>query len=220
MPLLSGQHIPIADLFTSVCGEGPTSGLKAFFVRFGKCTRKCVWCDAGFNKPIDDIKYVSFDLLARQLQKMHDEKGLHICFTGGEPSLFDDIIRELVTGLGLDDFSIETNGDNFSRVFWHMLDNVNGYFIISPKLNSSGKKSEIDFELFMFKNVYAKFVAANNDDIVDLHSILQQHSDKFFNDVYIQPVDNNIKLVEQIMSLDFGANIRLGCQMHKVYGLK
>lgn len=117
------QQRPLAnltELFSSVQGEGPFVGKRQIFVRFYGCHRRCVYCDspetvtawqpAGFKPSTyrleqtpgtrdfaDMTNPVSTDDLMKQFSRFDQPRGKHhsIAFTGGEPLLHADFLREL-----------------------------------------------------------------------------------------------------------------------------
>lgn len=110
----------LTELFSSVQGEGPYVGKRQIFVRFYGCHRRCVFCDSPETvtawqppryKPttyrleqtpgLRDFAEVNNPVTADQLMELFarfdQPRGLHhsIAFTGGEPLLHADFLREL-----------------------------------------------------------------------------------------------------------------------------
>lgn len=99
----------VAEIFTSIQGEGNFLGIPATFVRFMGCNLKCSFCDTkstwGEN---NEAKNLSIDDIIEAV-KMADNS--LVVFTGGEPTLQADL-AELIDKLRMQDFvcTIETNG--------------------------------------------------------------------------------------------------------------
>ena len=132
----SSAHL--TEVFSSVQGEGPYVGVRQIFVRFYGCHRRCEYCDspetvtawqpagfrpasyrveqtpgrhdlAVFHNPVSPLDLVAL------IQRLDQPRGLHhsVAFTGGEPLLHANFLRELlplVEHLGLRTY-LETAGD-------------------------------------------------------------------------------------------------------------
>ncbi|MFA6216986.1 MAG: 7-carboxy-7-deazaguanine synthase QueE [Candidatus Omnitrophota bacterium] len=97
----------IAEIFKSVQGEGIYIGEKQLFVRFFGCNLNCKYCD---TKLIDFVEYEPQALL--DVLKQFPGKFHSISFTGGEPLLHLDFLKEflpLSRQVGLKHY-LETNG--------------------------------------------------------------------------------------------------------------
>ncbi len=72
----------IIEIFHSVQGEGPFTGVRTSFVRTARCNLRCVWCDttysfgAGRERSIPSI-----------LREVAGHRTRFACLTGGEPLL-------------------------------------------------------------------------------------------------------------------------------------
>lgn len=91
---------PIAEMFYSLQGEGPSKGTPAIFIRFGGCNLDCgngkdaTWvCDSILQWKDPEIKHLSPPELISQMKELSlpiDQiyaGEAHIVFTGGEPTL-------------------------------------------------------------------------------------------------------------------------------------
>ena len=99
----------IIELFSSISGEGGTSGVPATFVRVAGCNLRCDFCDTKYSFDLNDSSIMTFPQI---LEKVKDFGNKVIICTGGEPLL--DIVnhRELPLYLALNGYEvyIETNG--------------------------------------------------------------------------------------------------------------
>ena len=212
LPKPDGRTIPIHEIFDSVAGEGPTSGLPTVFVRVAGCTRTCTWCDTGYKETasatlakIPSIRYSIEEIISMLTEFPMGER--HLTFTGGEPLPylieFARAARQIQPAYGT---SIETNGEplngHFAHETWQDIT-----FVISPKLRSSGKKSPINF-FGDRPNVFYKFVIADMYDVEDLRAWMDFD---YYNDIYIQPMANSEVSVEVVM--DCISNLR--CRLFK-----
>ena len=99
---------PIREIFCSVQGEGPYTGVKQAFVRFAGCNLDCVYCDTEIEKTprcrvekacgTREFKKIENPVSAGDVSDIvSGYGGLHsISLTGGEPLLYTAFI------LGLD----------------------------------------------------------------------------------------------------------------------
>ncbi|MGA9840303.1 MAG: radical SAM protein [Thermoplasmata archaeon] len=72
----------IIEVFHSVQGEGPLTGVRTSFVRTARCNLRCAWCDttysfgAGRERSIPSL-----------IREVASHRTRHVCLTGGEPLL-------------------------------------------------------------------------------------------------------------------------------------
>ncbi len=96
----------IIEVFHSVQGEGPLTGVRTTFVRTARCNLRCAWCDTtysfgpGTERSIDSI-----------LRTVARHRTRNVCLTGGEPLLQREAVR-LVERLEAKEITtvIETGG--------------------------------------------------------------------------------------------------------------
>jgi 7-carboxy-7-deazaguanine synthase len=83
----------IIEVFHSVQGEGPFTGLRTSFIRTARCNLRCVWCDTKYSFGAGRERSVRS--LVRQVQR---HRTRYACLTGGEPLLQKEavpLLREL-----------------------------------------------------------------------------------------------------------------------------
>jgi organic radical activating enzyme len=97
----------IAEIFDSIQGEGIYLGEKQIFVRFFGCNLKCKFCDTK----LDSFEEYEPGGLFKKLKEFRGD--FHsISFTGGEPLLQNDFLKEMLTltrSEGIKNY-LETNG--------------------------------------------------------------------------------------------------------------
>jgi len=83
----------VIEVFHSVQGEGPYTGLRTSFVRTARCNLRCTWCDTtySFGPGVER----SIDSLLREVAR---HRTRYACLTGGEPLLQRESV-ELLRGL-------------------------------------------------------------------------------------------------------------------------
>ena len=127
---MSSAEAQIAEVFSSIQGEGLYVGERQIFVRFAGCNLRCQYCDtpealdipkqfkvektpgkkdfASYNNP------ASLDQLLSFVDEFNKNKRLNhsVCLTGGEPLLQVDFLKSFIPGFrkrGLKSY-LETNG--------------------------------------------------------------------------------------------------------------
>jgi len=127
---------PVAEIFSSVQGEGPYVGVRQVFVRTYGCDLRCSYCDTPASRertglcriekepgsdawsevenPVDD------EVILRYLWSMGPALARHhsVSITGGEPLLYPEFVADLaaqVRGVGLRVY-LETNGQRVAEL--------------------------------------------------------------------------------------------------------
>jgi len=97
----------IAEVFDSIQGEGLYLGEKQIFVRFFGCNLACKFCDTKLHS---FMEYEPEELF--QELKLYQDKYHSVSFTGGEPLLQKDFLKELMQMTRRHNFRnyLETNG--------------------------------------------------------------------------------------------------------------
>lgn len=142
----------ISEIFESIQGEGRYLGRPMLFIRTSGCTRKCAFCDTQYHNKGENY-------LLKELIKIINKSKLDIvCFTGGEPLLWYEEIKELRKATKKD-FHIETNGDILKEEYISLFN----YISCSPKELSTAKKIKK-----MPGNIYIKIVTDLKTTGVDM----------------------------------------------------
>ena len=96
----------IIEVFHSVQGEGPLTGVRTTFIRTARCNLRCAWCDTPYSFGPGRERSVP-SLLA----EVRRNRTRHVCLTGGEPLLQSDSVRLVrsLSGQGVTTV-IETGG--------------------------------------------------------------------------------------------------------------
>ncbi len=83
----------IIEIFHSIQGEGPWTGVRTTFVRTARCNLRCTWCDTKYS--FGPGRERSIPSIVREVERNRTQ---HVCLTGGEPLLQGDsprLLREL-----------------------------------------------------------------------------------------------------------------------------
>jgi len=97
----------ISEVFESVQGEGLYLGEKQIFVRFFGCNLNCSYCDTKLDRFMEYDAYELFEEI-----KLYRDKYHSISFTGGEPLLHKDFLKDILKLTVKDGHKhyLETNG--------------------------------------------------------------------------------------------------------------
>lgn len=128
------DKLRIAEIFTSIQGEGSLVGVPSVFIRVSGCNLRCGWCDTPYASWSPEGPTMNLPDILLEVEK---SKAKHVVLTGGEPMLFDAIeplCREL-TERGFH-ITIETAGTIYREVACDLMS-------ISPKLSNSTPSEEI-----------------------------------------------------------------------------
>lgn len=103
----------IAEVFDSIQGEGLYLGEKQIFIRFYGCNLKCKFCDTKLKS---FMEYEPEELF--QELKLYQDKYHSVSFTGGEPLLQKDFLKEMLRLTRKDNFRnyLESNGTLYEEL--------------------------------------------------------------------------------------------------------
>jgi len=218
----------IVEIFSSIQGEGKYVGQAQTFVRFYGCNLSCGYCD---ERRKNKFKEYSPERLVAAVVK---ENNKVVSFTGGEPLLYADFLKEVLPQLKKKGFIIylETNGTLKNK----LLEIIDFLDIISMDIklpSSTGLracwKDHFDFlKASGKKEVFIKSVITNKTTLSDIKkavSIIEKINKAVF--FVLQPATINsriqkIQKAEEFLSLAGSRlyNVRLIPQVHKILGVK
>lgn len=102
--------LKVVELFETVQGEGIYIGVPSVFFRTGMCNLECYGCDTKW----DDWTETKVEACA---EKILSFKSKHVVFTGGEPTLWQNELAQLMSFIDIHrgsdtphTFTVETNG--------------------------------------------------------------------------------------------------------------
>ncbi len=207
----------IAEMFSSINGEGTHAGQLAFFVRFTGCNLNCSYCDTKWaNVPNAEYTEMTADEIRSEAQK----NGIsNVTVTGGEPLIQPNIIPLLKMLCGDGRYvEIETNGSaDVSEVL--KIKGNRPALTMDYKLPSSGMESFMRTENFVLLEAKdtVKFVSGSLADLERALEIIRKYGLIGKCAVYISPVFGKLKpaeIVDFMLSNKLnGVNVQL--QMHK-----
>ncbi len=132
--VLIASVMRIAEIYSSLQGEGSLTGTSSVFVRASGCNLRCSFCDTPFASWSPEGEDFSVDEIAAAVMS-HGVS--HVVITGGEPMLFAELIplTQALHALG-QHITIETAGTLFLPVVCDLMS-------ISPKLANSTPAREL-----------------------------------------------------------------------------
>lgn len=219
----------ISEVFDSIQGEGIYLGEKQLFVRFFGCNLGCQFCD---TKLTHFTEYEPEELFARL--KLYRRNFHSISFTGGEPLLQKDFLKEILKLTHQEGFKnyLETNG-----TLPDALEEVIDYLDIvamdlklpsSTGLNDFWDTHRRFFELATSKEVFLKAVICQSTDAEDLKKSLRLIKETNKSVILIlqpnsqQEYSQLREKIESLRDICIKDNI-IACiipQMHKKIGIK
>ena len=207
----------IAEMFSSINGEGTHAGQLAFFIRFTGCNLDCSYCDTKWaNVPNAKYTEMTGDEILSEVKKSGIK---NVTVTGGEPLIQPNIIPllEMLCGDG-HYVEIETNGSaDVSEVL--KINENRPALTMDYKLPSSDMENHMRTENFsvLEKKDTVKFVSGSRADLERALEIIREYGLIGKCAVYLSPVFGKIEPAEIV---DFmltnklnGVNVQL--QMHK-----
>lgn len=200
----------IAEIFTSIQGEGDTSGYPTTFIRFSGCNLRCRYCDTTAAQE-NCGALMDPSMIMEEVQRF----GItHVCVTGGEPLLQQNLPALLKMLLKTGHvITIETNGTLDFR-------SCQDYATIcmDVKCPSSGEKSDLSLLKWIRPEDSVKFVIGTDEDLRYAHETLKQNAVR--GTIFWSPVfgTDPMKIVSYI--LDRNLPVRFQVQLHKIIGVQ
>ena len=200
----------IAEIFTSLQGEGKNQGKPCLFIRLSGCNLHCRWCDTAYAQS-GGIE-MSIDAI---LEQAWHPKSSYICITGGEPLLQADELKQLLVllherGTTID---IETNGTiDFTCMQSY------ASVCMDVKCPSSGEQSDIRLLDALSPQDTVKFVVQDETDCQYARDIITGH--KIPGEIFFSPVFGSDcgPLIRFILVNNLP--VRFQVQLHKLIGVK
>jgi organic radical activating enzyme len=202
--------LKIADIFSSIQGEGLRQGEPTIFIRLSGCNLRCSFCDTKYAWRKGRNYTVSRILLEiRKIRKRFPAEW--VCLTGGEPLLQD--LSELVKNLKKEHLKIqiETNATFFQPlpVDWHTISPKPRNYFYRPEYKSRAKEIKLlvtrSLPYDVVKKIRREF-PARTPLLLQIESNLASSLKKGL---------KYLKLATQ----DGLRNIRVSAQLHKFFGL-
>jgi len=225
------DRVKIAEIFSSVQGEGIYVGLPQVFVRFYGCNLLgCSFCDTRLNH------FQEFDVeeLYDKIKAIEDTHH-SISFTGGEPLMQKNFLKQILRLVKEKDGAItylETNS-SLPDALAEVIDYVDIIAMDFKLPSSTGMPGLWDehrrfFEVAMKKRVFAKAVICSSTTREDLEKAVDLVSSLDFKIPFVlQPNSFELgrELIDKVQEwqrfcCERLADVRVVPQIHKLVGLK
>lgn len=219
----------IADIFSSIQGEGKYLGSPMIFVRFAGCDVGCAWCDTD-HAVREELS--AEDLISR-IRVLY-QPGFFISLTGGEPLLQVEALEEVLPLLKKEGMPVflETNGiryQEFARVSpWIDIVAMDFKLPSSTGCRAFWAEHREMIDLVRAKEVFVKIVVTAKtslDDIDGAVDIIASVDPGIT--VYLQPETSQIKngslaacVTMQKRCLEKLKDVRIVPQVHRLLGIQ
>jgi 7-carboxy-7-deazaguanine synthase len=160
----------IIEVFHSVQGEGPLTGVRTSFVRTARCNLRCAWCDTTYSFGAGTQR--SIPSLVREVAR-HRTK--NVCLTGGEPLLQAesvDLVREF-SRRGLTTV-IETGGSLDVRPYLRVPRVILSVDVKCPSSRMEGRNRWENLPLLRAGDVL-KFVIGDRTDYLYARRVVRRY---------------------------------------------
>jgi 7-carboxy-7-deazaguanine synthase len=177
--LRSAARLRVSEIFRSLQGEGPNTGMAATFLRLAACNLRCQFCDTPYSWDFDRFdasQEAHTETVARLAERLLVDAPTRLVVTGGEPllqqqalvSLFDQLPATLP-------IEIETNGTILPLApLWDRVAAWN----VSPKLAFAGMSRDERIVMPILRafggceRAYLKLVVAEPTDMKEGDEII------------------------------------------------
>lgn len=204
--------LKVNEVFESIQGEGAFQGIPVLFIRLSGCTRKCSFCDTKYHN-----QYKQYSVKAL-VDKINESDFNVVVWTGGEPLLQLDVIRNVIKQTGNKFHHLETNGDLIeTSTDLSTVGKLFHYVCISPKTESVAKRVHnlliTNFIKSDFTLIDVKVVTDGKEfgiDLIQYATMLMPLT-----------VDNqleNVAIQLRVWYLCIEENKRYSARLHKIVG--
>ncbi|WP_457679112.1 7-carboxy-7-deazaguanine synthase QueE [Thermovibrio sp.] len=216
----------ICEIFKSIQGEGLTVGTPSLFIRTGRCSVGCKFCDtkyswnSGVELKVEEV-----------LKELRESSLPSVVITGGEP-FEEEELPLLIEALGKEPYlrriTVETCGYIYKELPKEKL-----YLVISPKPPTMGvefPEREILKFLKGYERCELKFTLFNELDLKVIKEFLIKRRELLPDAIVLQPLNHPeedypqtckrvIKMVEREKELLKLFDLRVIPQIHKLLGI-
>ena len=214
----AAMNYKVAEIFTSIDGEGRLAGELAVFVRFCGCNLACSYCDTKWANEAD----AKYTLMSKtKIYETIISTGIrNVTLTGGEP-LLQDGIDALLNLLAEDEtlhVEIETNGSIPIKPYADMKNRPS--MTLDYKLPGSLMEEHMCMENYECVQDIdtVKFVCGNKNDLNRALEIVEKYDVTHKCAVYFSPVFGRIEpetIVDFLKEHKLNG-VRLQLQLHKL----
>jgi len=224
----------INEIFNSIEGEGINQGLPTTFIRLQGCNNTCKWCDSSHTWNINKGIELSIDKIIEKVKEITN--GNWVSITGGDPMLQLDDLKILAKSLINNGYLVNIEhtgifGANYLEEinFLETLNRVS--FDVKPPSSEVNKESVLYGiqKILPYKYTFSikcvvmdpfdlKFYEESLFPFVDPRTIITINPCDIENKNYFELPSVKL-LTEFIMTTNY-KNIKIGCQLHKVFNFR
>jgi len=219
-PAALGLHVN--EVFTSIQGEGASTGRPTTFLRTMGCHLRCGWCDTTYS--FHEGSWMAWDDLIARIEAPGIRR---LCLTGGEPLLQRDawpLVRDLLAKGW--EISIETSGSivcaEASQIAAAMGPEARARLCLSMDVKCPGSGEERSWKEANLAHLgpsdQLKFIIADAADYEWARDWVRAHS-PLPCDAWFHPVGGTngatLRTIAERM-LEDRLDVRLGVQLHKL----
>lgn len=205
------RTLKIAEVFTSLQGEGSRVGLPTVFVRLTGCALRCRWCDTAWA-----FHGGTWRTLADIAAEVASRPVAHVCVTGGEPLLQPSVVplvRHFIDDMNLD-VVVETGGDQDISTLPPL-----AVRILDVKLPGSGMADRMDLRNLerLTPRDEVKMIVAHRLDYERAREIVRGPLASFGGEILVGAVAGELDpatLARWV--LEDGLGVRVQIQLHKL----
>jgi 7-carboxy-7-deazaguanine synthase len=199
----------IIEVFYSVQGEGPLSGVRTSFIRTARCNLRCSWCDTTYS--FGPGRERSVESLVREVAS---HRTRFACLTGGEPLLQNESLT-LLRALARRGMTtvVETGGSLDVTPYLSIPNTILSVDVKCPASRMESHNRWENLPLLRSTDV-AKFVVQDRKDYLYAKRVLKDHPTRaqlVFQPVWGTPAG---RLADWV--LDDRLDVRVMLQEHKL----
>jgi 7-carboxy-7-deazaguanine synthase len=159
----------VIEVFHSLQGEGPLSGVRTTFIRAARCNLRCSWCDTKYS--FGPGRRRSIASLLREVARYRTR---FVCLTGGEPLLQRESV-ELARRLAARGITtvVETGGSLDVSPYLAIPRLVLSVDVKCPSSKMEGRNRWANLPLLRARDVL-KFVIADRRDYLYARRVLRR----------------------------------------------
>ncbi|TCK06552.1 7-carboxy-7-deazaguanine synthase QueE [Phorcysia thermohydrogeniphila] len=222
------MRITLSETFVSIQGEGLDVGQPAFFIRTGRCSVGCKFCDTRYawnSKKTAQVTEIVKEALKSKLPE--------VIITGGEPLEEENLpllIRLLSKEERIKRITIETCG----HIFRDDLPGEKLKIVLSPKPPTMGvtfPEESLKKFLKTYERAYIKFGVFSQKDFETIKTFAFKNSELIKEPIVIQPLETPFEdyietcrrvthMVVEDREFVNAFSVRIIPQVHKLIGLK
>jgi 7-carboxy-7-deazaguanine synthase len=222
------MRISISETFISIQGEGLDLGSPAFFIRTGKCSIGCKFCDTKYAWHSGKTAKIT-EIVKEALNSKLPE----VIITGGEP-LEEENLPVLIGLLSAEESIKRITLETCGHIFRDDLPEEKLKIVLSPKPPTMGiafPEESLKKFLKTYKCTYIKFGVFSEKDLETIKTFAFKNRELIKEPIVIQPLETPFEdyietckrvthMVIENREFVNSFSVRIIPQVHKLIGLK